>query len=267
MFQKINIAFIIITMLLGLAGPGKAETISFTAGDIVNWLALAGVPLHKSSLEHGEEVWGLSRVRVIPEVSTLGTPGSPGGYTINIAQSGVSPGYVSWRAQTDAIGNPPYGDGVTNTGWHASFNDTHIYEWQGSWFYTGDMYLISDLNASDFAARFPSSYPGYSQMPIFKMPDNTRFTLNFTLNPGVTWLNQGFYFLVDGNWYNTWYEGASYTNPTAFTGGFGHNSIQIAGNLPGNMGYGYHGTVPLPGSLILLGSGLLGLAWVRLRRR
>jgi hypothetical protein len=232
----------------------QAETITFTAGDIVNWMAQQGDPLHNAT-----DVWGITRVRVIPAVSV------PGGYTINLEECSISSNTVSWRVQTDAVGNPPYGNGVTDTGLHASFNDTHLYSWQGSLYYSGTVYVISDLSPADFAARFPQYYSGtHPDLPLAEMPANTVFTLNFTLNPGVTWLNQGFYFLVDGVWYNNWYAGASYTNPIGFNGGYGMDSIPYAGDLKGDMGYGYYGTsTPLPSSLILLTSGLLSLWWLR----
>jgi hypothetical protein len=230
----------------------RAETITFTAGDIVRWMAQQGDPLHNAT-----DVWGISRVRVIPEVSYGGSIFN-GGYTFNLDKSGISNATVSWLVQSDAAGNPPYGDGVNNTGWHASFGDLHLY---GSWYSAGTVYLISDLSASDFAARFPTNFTGtHPDLPLAKMPDETRFTLNFTLQPGAFWLNRGFYFQVDGNWYNNWYADASYANPIGFTGGFGHNGIQYAGNLEGNMGDGYQATVvPLPGSLMLMLSGFLGL--------
>lgn len=258
MIKKLRILLMISSLVMALAGAARADTITFTAGDIVRWMANQGDPLHNAT-----EVWGISRVRLIPDVSV------PGGYNLNVNQSSISPDNVSWRVQTDAVGNPPYGDGENDTGLHASFNDTHIYSWQGSWYSSGTVNLISDLNAQDFGARFPQSFTGtHPDLPLAKMPDDTRFTLDFTLKPGVTWLNQGFYFLVDGNWYNNSYHGATYDNPTGFDGGFGHNSI-IAGNLKGDMGYGYYGTssAPIPGSLVLLGSGLLGLAgWRRFRK-
>ena len=248
-------------LLLSVVSAADAATISFTAGDLVRWMVQQGAPLHIFNGVHGDELWGISRVRVIPEVSV------PGGYTINLSQGGISPDNFSWRVQTDAIGNPPYGDGVFDTGLHASFNDTHIYSWQGSWFTLGTLHLISDLSQSEFQSRFPAVLTPTSPLPLAKVPDDARFTMDFTLNPGVSWLNQGFYFVVDGYWYNTWYDTDSYDNPIAFTGGFAHNSVQTAGNLQGNMSYGYYGNVPLPGSLLLLGSGLLGLgAWRRLRK-
>ena len=246
--KRFSLVFFMLVVCLCLAEVEvRAETITFTAGDIVRWMAQQGDPLHNAT-----DVWGIDRVRVIPQVSI------PGGYTINLDKSGIYLNDFSWRVQTDAIGNPPYGDGINDTGLHASFNDTHIYSWQGSWYASGTMYLISDLGASDFATRFPTYYTAtHPDLTLAKVPDEARFTLDFTLQPGATWVNRGFYFLVDGNWYNNWYDGASYGNPTGFTGGFGHNSIQYAGNLEENMGYGYQGTsAPLPDSLLLTLSGL-----------
>lgn len=267
MFQKINIVFIIITLLLGLAGPAKADTISFTAGDIVHWMALQGAPLHKSSVEHGDEVWGINRVRVIPEVSVPAGYTSPG-YTINLNSSFTT--QTDWRVQFDYTGNPPYGlgNGSGAYGTYAAFNDIHTYSWNGSFFTGGNLYMISDLSQADFASKFPEHLSGTQpDLHLKKVADDAVFSFDFTLDPGVTRLNQGFYFVVDGYWYNTWYHTDTYDNPIAFTGGFAHNMVTTAGNLPGNMDYGYNGNVPIPGSVVLLGSGLLGLAWVRLRRR
>jgi hypothetical protein len=60
------------------------------------------------------------------------------------------------------------------------------------------------------------------------------------------------------------HSATSYANPIGFTGVYGQGSIPYAGDQKGDMGYGHHATsTPLPGSLILLTSGLLSLCWLR----
>lgn len=263
MIKKVNIVFIIVIILLGLGGSARADTISFTAQDIVTWMAAQGAPLSNAT-----DVWGITRVRVIPEVSVpAGYKGL--GYTIDLGHSFTT--QTDWRVQFDYTGNPPYGKGNGSGayGTYAAFNDVHTYSWKGSFQTNGTLYMISDLSQADFASRFPTHLNGIQTgLDLAKVADDAVFSFNFTLKPGVTWVNQGFYFVVDGYWYNNWYAGASYANPIGFTGGFAHDSIQTAGDLTGDMGKGYQDTAtPLPGSLVLLGTGLLGLAGWRLRRR
>jgi hypothetical protein len=69
--------------------------------------------------------------------------------------------------------------------------------------------------------------------------------------PGVTYLND--------NWH---FNGNSANNPLAFPDSFDNYLLSSAGYFGGN----FMTTAPLPGSLLLLGSGLLGLAgWRRFR--
>jgi len=259
MARKLNIMFLLVTILLVLVGSARAETISFTAQDIINWMADQGAPLHTAT-----DVWGITRVRAIPDVSVAG------GYTINLNDSSITPDNFDWRVQFDITGNPPYGNGVGtgSYGTYAAFNDTHLYSWQGSLFTNGTVSVISDLSPAEFAARFPTSLTGSNPgLTLAQVPDDAVFSFSFTLDPGVTWNNQGFWFVVDGYWYNDWYpSGNTYDNPIGFTGGYAHDSVSTAGNLTGNMGGGYYATVPLPSSLVLLLTGLLGLAGWRMRK-
>ena len=118
------------------------------------------------------------------------------------------------------------------------------------------LYMIMDQPATNF-----TSYWGNV---VTAVADASTFTVNFTLDSGATW-NGAYQFVVDGSRYTAGTTPAPWN--ANFFGGYSGNwggASTVGGDLTGNMGAGYQ--VPLPPSMLLLGSGLLGLVGLGWRR-
>jgi hypothetical protein len=181
-------------------------------------------------LDDTTNLWGLWAVRTMPIVTG-------GSYTIDIGATTQT----GWGVSTSSYGNTPYAG--TNSAW---FWDDSGAEVSGE--LPNPLYMIMDKSAGNF-----TSYYGNT---VTAVDGGSTFTVNFTLGSGASWDGR-YQFVVDGSRYTAGTTPAPWN--ADFFGGYG-----TGGGLTSNMGAGYQ--VPLPPSMLLLGSGLLGLVGLGWRR-
>ena len=176
-------------ILLAVSGGINAETITFTAADIVS--AIGG--LSNASFQWG--VWG---IRTRPIVTG-------GSYTItgsSTSQAGYS---VASPPATDLW--PIYGAN------HVYFYDVPGAEWG---YPANPRYLVIDRPADTFTS--------YSGDTVTKVADTASFSFSFTLDSGAIWTGQ-WQFLVDGTKYTLGTVENKGVFAEEFHGGYGTGSL------------------------------------------
>ncbi|MCX5893148.1 MAG: hypothetical protein NTW80_09290 [Deltaproteobacteria bacterium] len=119
------------------------------------------------------------------------------------------------------------------------------------------MDLITDSPIIDF----PKNYASYPASPLVKIADSATFS--FTLTTSTPWSGD-YRFLVDGVKYLYSEHGSLSPDARGFTAGQ-LDSLGLQHN--NGLGYPTPGAAPIPGSVLLMGSGLLGLVGFRWRCR
>lgn len=227
--KKVGICLTLAILVLSIAPAAFPDSYTFTAGQVKTWMNDAGAPLSDA-----QYYYGLWAVRTIPEVTGGGFT-ITGGSTNQTGWGVTAPSTYSWNTYT------------TNCAW---FWDAAGAE---AGYPANPLYMIINQSAGDF-----TSYLGNT---VTAVDDSSTFTVDFTLGSGATWTG-GFYFLVDGSKYYAegglpaeWAEDffGDYSTYNWQTG-----LDELGGGLANNSDLGYQ--VPLPPSVLLLGSGLLGLA-------
>lgn len=235
--RKYRLILLALVLTLSMAGSAGATTynVSINAADIVAGIHASGDYLHGvysgSSLPTGESRWGLTGLYILPDIDG-------GAYTL----SSLGTSAANWGA---SLPGSPFGSYAA--GKYAYFN--YNFNWQNT-----EYGMITDKPLSDF----PLTYSQNNQISLVQLADSATFSFAVTTNSA--WSGD-YYFLVDGIKYKLSEAGNTYGNPYGFTAG----SIDYGG-LSQNYTNGQHlgyASVPIPGSLLLLGSGLIGLVGLR----
>jgi len=200
--------------LMFVAVNATAETITFSAADVISVMAANSAPLHNSTNQ-----WGLWAVRVMPIV-TGGTYTITGGST-------TQPGW-GVSAPNGAFGASPYS--AANSAW---FWDASGAEVAGN--PANPLYMIMDQPAGTFTSYFGNI--------VTAVDPTSTFTFTFTLGEGATW-SGGYQFVVDGSKYALGTLDSPGGWVSNFFGGYGGWNgfawIDIPnGGLSGNSGAGY----------------------------
>ena len=225
--KQLTIWLAMVVLVFSLSSVAGADSYTITAAQVKAVMEDCGAPLSDSTY-----LWGLWAVRTMPIVTG-------GGYTI----TGGSTTQTGWgvSAPNGIFGSSPYT--ATNSSW---FWDASGAEVAGN--PPNPLYMIMDQPASSFTSYFGNT--------VTAVDDTSTFTVNFTLDAGATWDGR-FQFVVDGSRYLAGTSPAEWNED--FFGGYGGG-----GGLACNLEAGYQ--APLPGTLVLLGSGLAGLGFFRRRR-
>lgn len=243
--------FLVLALVLVLASGAAASSFTFSASQVKSVMSSYGAPLSDST-----NLWGLWAVRTMPIV-TGGTFTITGGSTTQTGWEVSAPSTYDFGSGPVPYSWPsPYG---SNCAW---FADTSGSE---AGYPPNPLYMIINQPASSFESYIfeggvfvgPAPIPGKTPNTVTAVNDSSTFTVNFTLGSGASW-DGAYQFVVDGTKYNVATPQATWNED--FFGGYG-----TGGGLTSNMGAGYSAT-PLPGSLLLLGSGLVGLGFLGRRK-